>query len=527
MSAAPTRRIAILASSGGNLRSHGGDDPAKLILDTRRQLEAAGFELTAVQFVAAGTSMDTADDRTAAQLWGLADGQPSLLCEGPLADINAAARTVDVQLAEAIAAGEIDGLILMSSDPEDTNSAAIAAAVAADIPAAGTGGTSIAKAQQLGLRLVGASGTTGTTSVTRSVAYVSALAQLWGVKYRPALGGSSASTASGSEPAWRRISIRGIMVGSIPAFIALALVLAISKIPGLDGLSTVFDLLINGLPIVVATVAARRISGLDEVGLVAGAVAGILSAPGGLLGGLVGGILAGLLASWLIGWTLARRFPATTANIVTGAIAGLAPGLLVYYVLAPLTTLLGTGVKFSIEWAQDVSPLLAGALAGLAMWPAIIGGVYHGVILPLVLLEMSEKGHSFFGAVDMVSLVMVALGITLANLVKPRTSGERALAASGAPINFFFGTFVEAAYPFMFGDKRVFGVALISATLGGLTVGAVGAESTAYVPAFVAPFVSTTAVGMTLAMLVALASSFLLTLALNLLHRRSTRTSAS
>ena len=64
MTASPTRRIAILASSGGNLRSHGGDDPAKLILDAKRQIEAAGFELVLTQFVAAGASMDTADDRT-------------------------------------------------------------------------------------------------------------------------------------------------------------------------------------------------------------------------------------------------------------------------------------------------------------------------------------------------------------------------------------------------------------------------------------------------------------------------------
>lgn len=521
MSASPTHRIAILASSGGNLRSHGGDDPAKLILDTKRQIEAAGFELAEAQFVAAEMSMDSAKDETQAQLWSLVDGQPRVIAEGSLAEVNEAARLLDAEIADAVREDRIDGLILMSCDPTDTNFRTIEAAVAKNVPAAGTGGTSIAKAQQQGLRLVGASGTTGTTSVTRSVAYVSALAKLWGVKYRPALGGSSASVASGDEPAWRRISIRGIMVGAIPAFIALALLLAVSKIPLLGGLSEVFDLLIASLPVVVAAVAAMRISGLGEAGLVAGAVAGILSAPGGLLGGLVGGILAGLLAAWLIRWTLAHRFPATTANIVTGAIAGLLPGLLVYYALAPFTSLLGSWVKLSIEWAQGVSPLLAGALAGLAMWPAIIAGVYHSVILPLVLLEMGEKGHSFFGAIDMVALVMVSFGITTANLIKPRTTGERALAASGAPVNFFFGTFVEAAYPFMFGDRRIFGVAILSATVGGLVVGAVGAEATAYLPAFVAPFVSTTPVGMTLAMLAGFGTAFALTLAVNLVHARS------
>ncbi|WP_291280299.1 hypothetical protein [Galactobacter sp.] len=515
-----TQRIAVLGSSGGNLRSHGGDDPEGLLRDVQRQVEAADFELADVQFVAAEASMDSASSRTQAMLWGWRDGEPTTLAAGTLDEVNDHARQEDARIAQRIEDGEITGLILMSADPEDTNHASVTAGAAANIPAAGTGGTSIAKAQQLGLNLVSASGTTGTTSKTRAVAYVSGLAHHWGVKYRPSLGGSSSdknnNTANSNQSAWKRISIRGIMVGSIPAFIALALVLAVSKIPWLSGLSPVFDLLIDSLPIVVAAVAARRISGLDEVGLVAGAVAGILSAPGGILGGLVGGILAGLAASWLIKQTLAWRFPATTANIVTGAVAGLIPGLLVYFLLAPFTKLLGDWVRTGIEWTVGVNPILAGALAGLVMWPALMGGVYHSVILPLVLLEMGEKGHSFFGAIDMVSLVMVSLGITLANIIRPRTSGERALAGSGAAVNLFFGTFVEASYPFMFGDKRVFGTALVAAAAGGAVVGMTGAEASAYLPAFVAPFISTTAIGMILSMLVALAVALGLTLLINL-----------
>src|SRR5699024_1835747 len=229
---------------------------------------------------------------------------------------------------------------------------------------------------------------------------------------------------------------------------------------------------------------------------------------------------------WLIGWTLARRFPATTANITTGAVAGLVPGLIVYYLLAPVTNWLGLAVKDGIEVALTFSPILAGALAGAVIWFAIIGGVYHAVILPLVLLERGPKGHSFFGAIDMVALVMVSLGITLANVLKPRTSGERALAASGAPVNFFFGTFVEAAYPFMLGDKRVFASAVTAATVGGAVVGAFGAEATAYVPAFVAPFIATSASGMVISMLTSLTIAFVLTFAINLhaLRRSGGRT---
>lgn len=313
------------------------------------------------------------------------------------------------------------------------------------------------------------------------------------------------------------------MVGSIPAFIALALVLAVSKIPVLSGASEVFDLLIAGLPVVVAVVAARKVSALDEVGMVAGAVAGILASTGGLLGGLAAGILAGLLTSSLIGWTLAHRFPATTANIVAGSLAGLVPGLLVQYLLAPATNWLGDAVKTGIQTALDHNAVLAGALAGGVIWFALMGGVYHSVILPLVLLEMGQKGFSFFGAIDMVCLVMVSLGITLANVVRPRSSGERALAGSGAAVNFFFGTFVEASYPFMFSDRRVFATAIGAATVGGAIVGAMGVEATAYLPAVMTPFVATNALGMVLAMVTATALAFTTTLLINIAETRKGR----
>ncbi|GLY15846.1 hypothetical protein Kisp01_28610 [Kineosporia sp. NBRC 101677] len=311
------RTVAVLGSSGGNLRSHGGDDPARLLAEVARQVRAAGLGLGVVQFVAAQASMDGIDDSTAAELWALVEGRPTVVAQGPLSEVNVAARAADAQLAERVESGEIDALILVSADPTDTNAATVRAAVAQGLPAAGTGGTSIANAQQAGLNLVAVSGTTGTTSTTRAVSYVAGLARHWKIRYQPLLGGSSESSAV-EGPAWRRISIRGIMVGSIPAFIALALVLAISKIPGLQSLTEVFDLLMAGLPVVVAAVAARRVSALDEVGLVAGAVTGVLAVEGGILGGLVGGVLSGLIAARLIGWTLSNRFPATTATSSPG-----------------------------------------------------------------------------------------------------------------------------------------------------------------------------------------------------------------
>ena len=51
------------------------------------------------------------------------------------------------------------------------------------------------------------------------------------------------------------------------------------------------------------------------------------------------------------------------------------------------------------------------------IWPAIIGGVYHAAIPPIVLLEMERAGNSFLGAVDMPGLAMVSAGITPANII--------------------------------------------------------------------------------------------------------------
>lgn len=515
------RRIAIVGSSGGNLYSQGGDDPQALLTEVARQLRAAGLSVGSIAFVAAGGSMDGIKQDASAALWELGpDGDPQVATAGTLTEANEAARLANDALAGQITAGEIDGLVLISADPTDINRQVIEAAAAADLPAVGTGGSSVAAAQSAGVNMVAASGTTGSTNRTRAVSYASGLARHWKLSYLPSLG-TTESGAEQQESPWRRISIRGIMVPSIPAFIAMALILAMSKIPGLgDTLGPVFDALVGGIPVVVAVMAARKVSGFAEVGVVAGAIAGLLSVNGGIIGGLVGGVLAGIGVYYLMSRTLRWGWPVTTANIVAGGLSGLASGLLVFFLLAPLTAWLGVFVKDGIEFLVAFNPLLAGALAGLVIWPAIMFGIYHSVILPLVLVEMSTKGHSFFGAVDMASLVMVSLGITLANIVRPRTTGERALAVSGASINFFFGTFVEAAYPFMFADRKVFAAALGAATIGGAVVGITGSEATAYLPAITAPFVSTNVLGFTLAMLAAAGSAFVFTLLANLAANR-------
>ena len=160
-------------------------------------------------------------------------------------------------------------------------------------------------------------------------------------------------------------------------------------------------------------------------------------------------------------------------------------------------------------------------MAGLLIWPAIIGGVYHAAILPIVLLEMETQGFSFLGAVDMTGLVMVSAGITLANIIAPRDKSEASVALPGFLVNVGFGTFVEAAYPFMFADKRIFGTALFSAMVSGALCGFFDARGTAYVPSVVAPGLSNNPSGFLISMLVAMGLACVLTIFFNRFTKRA------
>jgi len=510
------KNIAILGSSGGNLYNLGGKDPENLLGEIVQQCNTAGIGVQRIQFIAASTSMDNVTKKTNASLyeWDGVKNNPVETENGTLEEINQHANDVDKKIAEDIENGLIDGIVFVSADPDGSNKEALKAAAHKELPIVGTGGTSMATANSMGANVISSSGTTGTTNRTRAISFISNLAKYWKIKFRPSIGGSSSGNDSPESP-FKRIQFRGIMMASMPAFIALAITIAISKIPGLESMESVFDLLITALPVVLAAIAAKQISGLDEVGIVAGVVAGTLSTEGGIIGGLIAGIIAGILAYYIFQKTVHWNFPMTTVNIVTGGLAGLISGLFVYALVAPLALKGGEGIRILIDGAIAINPILAGAVAGLLIWPAIMGGVYHAAILPIILLEMETTGNSFLGAVDMIGLTMVAAGINLANIVYPKKKGESTVALPGFLINMGFGTYVESAYPFMFSSKMIFGGAIFSAGLGGLFVGLFNARGTAYVPSLAGPFLSNNIFGFTISMLISLAAAFFITLIAN------------
>jgi fructose-specific phosphotransferase system IIC component len=525
------KKVAILGSSGGNLYYLGGKEPEKLLEELLLQIDAAGMVCGSLQFIAAKASMDSVKVDTPAELysWDESTHKPTVIAKGTISDINVAASHLDSEIAGKITDGEIDAVIFMSTDPNGANKRAVEAAADKKLPATGTGGTSMAAIASKGVNVISTSGTTGTTNRTRAVTFLTSLSKHFGVPYRPVIGKTIDSNQfePSSVRSFQRINLRGMMLSSLPGFIAMALVLALSKIPGLTMLGEVFDLMINALPVILAVVAAKQVADLDDVSIVAGIVAGVLSVKGGIIGGIIGGILAGLLVQYIFRKCVEWKFPATTVNIAAGGIAGLISGLAVFFLIAPVALWMGEGIRSLLDLLVSTNGIIAGLIAGLLIWPAIIGGVYHAAILPIVLLEMERTGNSFLGAIDMVGLVMVSAGITLANIVSPRDKGESAVAAPGFAINMGFGTFVEAAYPFMFSNKYIFAGAILSSGFGGLLVGLFDVRGTAYVPSFMAPLLSNNMSGFIIAMAGSLICSFLITISINKINVKKSKNMVS
>ena len=397
------KKIAYIGSSGGNLYKQGGCDINGMMKEILAQTGAADMEVAFLQYVMASGSLDTVGPDSPATLYTLNGGKAEASFSGTLAEVNKEAAVWDQKLADLVRAGQIDGVMFVSADPNGANKEAFAASAKMQIPMAGTGGTGVASVQNMGCKVLSASGTTGTTNRTRAVAFTTALAKEWGIKYMPVIGNTGANAAGkNTGNVWSRINFRGIMMTSLPAFIAMALCLACSKIPGCSGLSDVFDNLVGYIPVVICAIAAKQVSGLDEVGVVAGIVAGILAVDGGIIGGIIIGILAGVFAYYISVFCYQHNVPGTTVNICAGGVGGLAAGLIGMYLLAPVCLWLGNGICNVINFCIDFNPILAGAVAGLLIWPVPWRKQLFWPICKSISPGLSEKSYSrgkqfFFG----------------------------------------------------------------------------------------------------------------------------------
>jgi fructose-specific phosphotransferase system IIC component len=507
------KRVALLGSSGGNLYRLGGSNPAQLIQAIQDQLARAGAELAMVCFISADGSLDSLTSRSTATLWKLESGNPGPTAAGLLSEINALAHAEDHAIAAAIVNNEIDGVILVSADPADTNEASVKAAASRGLPAAGSGGSSVAAAKAIGVRFVSVSGSTGTTNDTRAIGYAAAFAREWGLGYR------ATDTPHTLGELWHKYDPRPILVDALPAVLAVAVAIGLCRyLPG-DLAVRYTGHLQPLILVVVALTAAARTSSVGQAGMLAGVVAGVLSVQSGLLGALVAGCLAGTLANTLVTAALRRRWPATTANILGSGGAGLLAGAAAHFGLQRPGAAVNAWLTEAVAFGLGQAGWIVGGVLGAAMWAIMLRGYYHSLILPLMVIEFSQRGLSFLAALDMVGLVAVSAGIALATMIAPGQPEDRLTARHTLALNLGFGTFVEGSFPHLRRARTNMAVAVIAATAGGAIIGAGHGYGVTYIPIPALPLVGDDWQSLALGLGCALTIAVIGTAAANLVYR--------
>lgn len=498
------KRLALIGSSGGNFYRLGGSDPEQMLTGLIQSFQSNDFDLAALLFVAADQSLDKKQEGATATLYIYENNQLKKAGQGSLHMINQRAMHYDSALAAHIETGAIDGLIAISSDPLGINVRSVTATIRAELPIAGTGGTSMATIQSSGGHVISVSGTTGTSNETRALSLASAFVRHWKIqqgfrKYLPNLA----------------IDWSGLMTSGLPAFMVLTLVASSTRFSWLQG-NNFFHTVQDALPVVLAVLAVHRIAKLGEMTLIAGILAGGLAASYGVIAGLFAGVLCGITVQIIFRQCLKWAFPLTAANVLTVSLSGLLPGILMHVGAGSLLLRLELFVPVALGHLLAMQPIVIGAALGVLMWFFILKGGYHAVVLPLLLMELADSGFSYLGAFDMICLVLVAAGINLANYLFDHKRSAR----TGLFMNLLFGTLVESIYPSL-RDKRLFVLVLVAAGASGAFAGQFQLRGTAYIPALLAPFLSTSPRDYLFVMLGTVVFSFLAAAGNRLIGRRA------
>ena len=507
------KRVALIGSSGGNLQRLGGANAAELLGEVRRQLSVAGISLAHVLFVAAERSMDVGGG-SSATLWRLEDDEPHAVMTASLGEINARVAAEDMALANKIAAGDIDGLILVSADPSGVNRSSVTAAADRNLPAAGSGGTCVATAEAAGLRFVASSGTTGTNNLTRAVTYAAGLAREWRLPFK------AATSAEASRSTWQRFDPRPVLSDALPAVVPIGVILGASQYLPRSVADEIHGPLLMAIPIVVSVFAASRISTLGLAGLIGGLIAGVIAQPAGMASALTAGFLAAALGNWLIIKAASWQWPATMANLVAAGGAGLVGGFIGGYALYVPSRFVDDMIALGVDRGLEHFGLWIGLVLGALMWLLMLRGLYHTFVIPIMVVEIAHSGLSFLATLDIIGLVVAAAGIAAANAWLPRIAVHRRPALHTLRITMLFGDYVEGVYPFFEADRRVLFVAALASTVAGGIAGLTGARSLSYIAPWLVPFIGTSIVGLAASVLACFALSFAATCVLNATARR-------
>jgi hypothetical protein len=243
-------KIALIGSSGGGSATiSSGEDVVGSIQRNVNLITSPGVmkseksialvSITEVALVQCqhGLDFSTTQEDDCATLWVMKDGGSLVTIHvGTLASVNTLLRSEDLRIASLILLDEIDAIVSISSDPEDTNKLTIAAAIQMNIPILGTGGSSLSYISTSGGNVIGCSGgSVATTGLTRGICIAASLAAYkpWG-KMDYAL------------PKMKLAKFRSVVGAALPVLLAVSLMKCLLPLCQ-QGVHSIFALFVSAL----------------------------------------------------------------------------------------------------------------------------------------------------------------------------------------------------------------------------------------------------------------------------------------
>lgn len=141
---------------------------------------------------------------------------------------------------------------------------------------------------------------------------------------------------------------------------------------------------------------------------------------------------------------------------------------LAFLVIGPVASWASDLIGVAFTALQTFSPLLFGAILGVAWQLLVIFGLHWGII-PIMYVLLAEQGSNPISPVAMVSTFGV-LGVVLALMIKSKEKRVRDIAIPGS-ISLLFGISEPTIYGLMLPLKRSFAYALVGNLIGGAYIG--------------------------------------------------------
>lgn len=187
-------------------------------------------------------------------------------------------------------------------------------------------------------------------------------------------------------------------------------------------------------------------------------------------------ILAVYLQS-LIEKLISSRIHDSVRNFIVPLVAMVITFPVALLALGPVGNLIGQAIADFFLLIQGFSPILTGFLFA-ALWQVMVVFGIHWAMVPVFINNIATAGYDTFKPLVWPAVfgqAGAALGVVL-RLKERRTRGI----AGSAVVAALFGVTEPAVYGVNLPRKRVFGIAILSAGIGGAIVGAAGAKVYGY-----------------------------------------------